>query len=264
MTKLKILSYNVFWKTLEPEKEMKHCIVDNKNKCLNTILTIITSRIDNDYDFIGLQEITKDQFEKYLLPTLKVNEKLFNYKSIYGSIDRGGVITLYNKNKFNPKYSDSGNLDDVASGEHRPYQYIIFKEKLIFINIQLPHKSKSGSNDPKDIVTNIYQIFTSINEYLSSKKDNIENYRIIIIGDFNNDNAFTNFELHKYKFRMPSKKFPNTCCYNKFDKKFDNIYSTFGDNKIYTLKQTSIDKINKDGKNWMSDHLPIISIITDN
>jgi len=259
MNQIKIISYNVFWRALEANSEMKHCIYNYDNICVNNIAFIINSCINNNYDFIGLQEITKNQWEKILLPKLINNKNLINYNFIFGTIIKGGVITIYNKNKFYINYEKSGNLINIHKSEHRPYQFIIFNNNLIFINIQLPHKNKLGIYNAPDIKYNIDYIFYKIQSIINK---NIKKYKIIIVGDFNNDNSFKNYKLYKYGFNMPLTNFPKTCCYNtNFNVRYDNIYSTFGYNKIYNLKKDVINKINN-GNNWMSDHLPIISIIT--
>lgn len=264
---IKVLSYNIFWEALMAAKTMKHCIINNNNKCVDNIAVIIHYCIDKDFDFIGLQEITENQYNDILKFKLETNSKLKNYNIVFTSIydntgkSKAGIVTLY-YNKYKLIYYNGGRFKNVSVKETRVYQYLIFDNNLIFINLQLPHADKYDNYDSNSIKNNITHIFNNINKYIKNKDyNNIKDYKIIIIGDFNNDESFKNFKLYKYGFIMPNTGFPITCCYNHFNKKFDNIYSTFGINNIFNLKLKYINKININN-NWMSDHLPIISKIS--
>jgi len=294
--KLKILSYNLFWKALTAHKDnthqnMEHCLVNNINLCAHNIAIIINNCINKNFDFLSFQEITKNQWDNILFPILKLNSKIINYEIEIGEIYKNGAITLYKK-KFKKIQSNFGKLPYVIKSEDRVYQYIIFSH-IIYINLQLPHRDNNRSYRFKHIKPNIDYIFYKIEEDLLKMNKDINNFEFIILGDFNNDDAFYNFQLDTYKFIKPLYNFPKTCCFkNNFKLRFDNIFATFGENQAYNLKKSFIDSINNNNdngngnlkqdtiftnkkehtvnshfknkehnKNWMSDHLPIISII---
>jgi len=240
MDKLKILSYNITY--------------------INDISEF--SDVDdliNNYDFIGLQEnINIDITWTNLKENInKINlDFILNYNISTSISNKGfGVITLFN----NYKYSL---LEKILDKNEDNYiiELLIFRENIIFINIiniNLSHEDIKYKiilllNKAKIFIENesnllIPTTYTSPNRYKFTETEknhfteillNFDNYRIIIVGNFNNkiDTNFLNFDIisnpdiHKtfnnlffYKMDLSDMDNKNTC-YNYILDSYNNEF----------------------------------------
>jgi hypothetical protein len=247
------MSWNVQWEALDGEK--RNCIVNNINVCSKNIAKIIQIIIDEDYDFILLQEITHKQWEK-----LNINININQYHIIYNdNFTPAGIITIINK-----KYTLQNQTiirDDLGNHDRRPFTIIPLNDNIILINVHCPH------NNNKQTYEKAFDILkTKINTIKSINKDT----KFIIGGDFNIDNSSLNpFDLLKkmkinnintINFNINDETL-NTCCDTSMNRPFDHIYSNFTylnynkdlTNNIYKLYYKNKSPI------FSSDHLPIFS-----
>jgi hypothetical protein len=255
---MKILSWNLFWKAITGKA--KYCKI---NKCLNNIAIIIYNCILLQYDFLAFQEINESQYYQYLLPILTIldkdNKLLSNYTPVFGSFRSSGVITLYN-NKYVFLHTVYYKLSNVYSNESRPFQIIFFKNKLIYINVHMPHADKNNrrwNNKYNNINSNIIEIFDKLLEIISINE--LKLYRIILGGDFNTNNPYKCYNLKQFGFN--NNNFNKlTCCYLEgfgyLTKSYDHVFSTFGNIKINTLSKKYIKNMTENSIQ-SSDHLPI-------
>ena len=117
MRKLNVMTYNICWEALEAKKgniDMTKCKVSGTNKCLLNIINIINKRLEDEYEFVCLQEINNTQWNTFV-----DNMKIDNYNIIKKEIEPAGIITLYNS-KYNLVKKYSGNLMDNNIAK-RPY-----------------------------------------------------------------------------------------------------------------------------------------------
>ena len=135
MGELNVMTYNICWEALEAKKgniDMTKCKVSGTNKCLLNIINIINKRLEDEYDFVCLQEINNTQWNTFV-----DNMKIDNYNIIKKEIEPAGIITLYNS-KYNLVKKYSGNLMDNNIAK-RPYMILVFSENIILINLHLSH-----------------------------------------------------------------------------------------------------------------------------
>ena len=134
---LNVLSYNILWRAIDAVEFMSHCKINNINECSQNIANII-SKIGleylntNSYDFIGLQEAKKQQTFQELLSNINNINPTFmnNYKILDARDNLGGVITMYNKNKFTLEKQINGSLA-LKKDDGRPFLISIYKEGII-------------------------------------------------------------------------------------------------------------------------------------
>jgi exonuclease III len=244
------MTYNVCWEALEAKKggvNMTLCKVNNINNCKNNIHKIINKRLNNNYDFICLQEINKSQWI-----SLSENMKLDNYNIIIKEIYPAGIITIYKNNyKILKKYS--GTLIK-SEKDKRPFMILIFDNNTILINLHMPHKLQDTS------------IEILYNKLKKCKKYTNKNPLLILCGDFNNKNPnnINNFKNLSKLFNTTLMNEPtiiNTCCVPLLDNKkynlsYDHIF--ISSNAKYNKYETLPD--NEKSK-YMSDHLPLFAKI---
>ena len=246
MKEIKIMTYNVCWEAIEAKKgniDMTKCKVKNKNKCLSNITKIINNRLEEDYDFICLQEINSTQWTN-----ISDNMMIDDYNTIKKEVGPAGIITLYN-NKYNLVKKYSGNLTDNHIDE-RPYMILVFNENIILISLHLSHIQQD-------------ECFEKLQKKLNYVKPYVNHKTIFIIcGDFNNNDPtkIPSFNDLLKIFNRKLKKEPKTiktCCIpndDKYNMSFDHIY--ISSNGKYD-KYRTIDKNEKN--KYMSDHLPILA-----
>lgn len=253
---LNVLSYNILWRAIDAVEFMSHCKINNINECSQNIANII-SKIGleylntNSYDFIGLQEAKKQQTFQELLSNINNINPTFmnNYKILDARDNLGGVITMYNKNKFTLEKQINGSLA-LKKDDGRPFLISIYKEGIIHINVHMPHKNQNSS-------------FKVLKKAL--EKYDMSKYRVIFAGDFNMDNPEDNNifnSISSFK-REPKKLY--TCCKSRknvsYYKTYDHIYDNMTTPSIYRhlIIDVSKDKFFIDGKPLMSDHLPVFA-----
>jgi hypothetical protein len=222
---LKILSYNVNWKHMlgREEGEIKEC--KKKDLCSTNINKLILNELP--LDFIFLQE-----FENKKVLLKDINKDFQIIKSIS---EREYMVMCVNL-----KYD----IDKTISGEFepgRPFLVVLLKEKICLINVHMPHNDDYKGNLKK------------IEDKIRSKKINLDNYRIIIGGDFNQDIGLNLTFLGK---KMYNTKKEYTCClysthmyknknilkYKK-GKNIDHILDS-QESPIYTITLTPLDENN--------------------
>jgi endonuclease/exonuclease/phosphatase family metal-dependent hydrolase len=244
MKKLKVMTYNVCWEALESAKgniDMSKCKSSSINKCIINIRNIISNKIEDEYDFICLQEINSMQWKK-----LSKDMILDNYNMTLKEINPAGLITIYNKkHTLLKKYS--GNLID-SNLDKRPYMILLFSNNIVLINLHMPHIKQELSFE---IVQNK---LLKMAQYINKKTT------FIICGDFNNNQPLeipTFYNLLKpfnRKINIEPKKI-NTCCIpndKKYKLSYDHIF--ISSNAKYIVYKT-INKTEK--KKYMSDHIPL-------
>jgi hypothetical protein len=204
---LKLLTYNLSWHNMEsnPKAPIKEC--KEKDLCSSNINNLIKNQLP--LDFIFLQEVSN---EKVLLKDLK------EYFQIIKTVaDKEVQLMLVNK-----KYE----IESTFGGEFekgRPYLAVFLKNKICLISVHMGH-DEQFKRDLKKIEKNIYKI-------KSSKE--MESYRIILGGDFNEDIG-NNIDFCGKNMITQRKKF--TCC----------VYSThmYKNNSLLKyLKGKNIDHI---------------------
>ena len=235
MPSIKIMTYNVCWE-----------VFTGKNKHITNItniINIINKRIEDNYDFICLQEISDVQWN-----IISQNMVLDNYKIIIKKINPAGIIILYNKTySLVKKYS--GNLINTNL-DKRPYLILLF-DNIILINIHMPHIKQAQSFD-------IIQ-----NKLLKIKSFINKNTKFIICGDFNNtkplsiDTFYNMLKPFGKKIYHEPKKI-NTCCVPNdkiYRLSYDHIFISGG--KYLKYKTLPKTEMHLD----MSDHIPLFAQI---
>lgn len=250
---IKVMTYNVCWEALEGHHskniDMTHCKTGGRNLCQENIGNII-STFGAGSDFIALQEI-KD------VPTQW--QSLKNHITILGNMmihatrigqSLGGIITLYNKHKFNHVAQYEGEFEPG-----RPYAVILFQNILdnsyiVFINLHFPHSDNN-------LLRN--HIAAGINSLKGA--NNWSNYKVIMCGDFNKQepneyNTFLGTVGMKNIITRNMSNEPSTCCVSNsgtHNLKFDHIFSNFVAPTQYNTIDPNLHGIFK------SDHLPVIA-----
>lgn len=240
------MTYNVCWEALQGVKtgiDMTQCNTSTGNRCMKGIARIINKRLKQKYDFICLQEINDqgwDRISAYL--------SLDNYSVIKKEIFPVGILILY-RNKHSPLITYSGNL--VRNGsERRLYIMSLFSNNLVLITMHMPHHNQTQAID-------------LLKKQLSILKPYIDNDTVFIIcGDLNNNHPLTipSFRnlLDRYDKQINTEPCEiKTCCVpngQRYTVSFDHIFISA--NAQYK-KYSTIRKKEK----YMSDHLPIFSEI---
>jgi hypothetical protein len=284
----KVLSWNISWgamsgnpndmstKYLSLNKCYKEANNNNNPKwCMNNVINFLIN-LDEHFHFIGLQEASNWEY---------IINKLNKYKNnLFGVINTiSGVaklVTFYLKDLYIVIKIIEGHI--LKKG--RPYHIIIFCHKItlkyyIIINLHNGHGNNTSVLE--------YHLSRHINE-LSDELVN-RRFRVIALGDFNDNNKFNYWKgLKPFKnldnnvndtlkntVLSYTKKPPKTCCVGK-----TSIRKKLGDDKMigdYILINNKFKNIkliiphtNPHIKNGLeynaninptSDHLPIIAII---
>jgi hypothetical protein len=204
---LKILTYNLSWHNMEsnPKAPIKEC--KEKNLCSSNINNLIQNQLP--LDFIFLQEVSN---EKVILKDLKKD-----FQIIKTVADKEVQLMLVNK-----KYEvESTFASEFEKG--RPYLVVFLKNMICLISVHMGH-DEQFKRDLKKIEKNIYKV--------KSPKE-MESYRIILGGDFNQEIG-NNIEFCGKNMITQRKKM--TCC----------VYSThmYKNNSLLKyLKGKNIDHI---------------------
>jgi hypothetical protein len=204
---IKILTYNLSWHNMEsnPKAPIKECT--KKDLCSTNINNLIQNLLP--LDFIFLQEVSN---EKVLLKDLKKD-----FQIIRTVADKEVQLILVNK-----KYE----VVDAFGGDFekgRPFLVVFLKNNICLISVHMGH-DEQYERDLKYIEKNIYKV--------KSKKE-MESYRIILGGDFNQEIG-NNINFCGKTMITQRKKF--TCC----------VYSThmYKNNSLLKyLKGKNIDHI---------------------
>jgi hypothetical protein len=251
-----VLSYNVYYKAMTGL--LQHCMDNSKNICLQNISAVI-DKYSITCDFIALQEPAA--IEKMI----KLSPNLSKMKIIKTNSGPELMLTVYNPLKWTIyKYTDSSYYSDYIGKIGRPIQILIFKEKLIFVNVHCPHYFYDNKNNFDGMNKDLNKCFENILNKIKNNISIFSKFRIIIAGDFNSDlhdnkkKFIITYNKIKRQFFFHKNKF-KTCCvtYNKDDTfnkppyQFDFILDTI---PPINTELVNIQKIYKH-----SDHLPIYS-----
>jgi hypothetical protein len=223
---LKILSYNVNWKHMKGREdgEIKEC--KEKDLCSANINELILNELP--LDFLFLQEFAN---EKVLLKDIK--KEFHIIKSIS---EKEYMVTCINL-KYNILKTISGEFEPG-----RPFLVVLLKEKVCLINVHMPHNDDYKGN------------LKIIEKKIISNNINLENYRIIIGGDFNQDIGLNLTFLNKKMYN--SKKEYSCCLFSthmyksknilkyKKGKNIDHILDS-EEPPVYSITLTPIDENNK-------------------
>lgn len=237
---IKLLSYNVNWQNMISNKPtIKEC--KEKDLCASNINKLIKDELP--LDFILLQEFDNQDI---LLSDLLVDFDLFKTKS-----DKEYMVTLVNK-----KYKVTKTIDGEFE-KGRPFLVVFLimdDKKICLINVHMAH-DEEHLRDLKLIEDKIREV----------KDINIDEYRIIIGGDFNEeigtDIEFCGKIMHNFFKKL-------TCCIysthmNKSNsilkylkgKNIDHILDSQED-PVYTVNLTPL---NENKLIPASDHLALYS-----
>lgn len=251
---VKILSYNLYYKTMSTNPVYKLCnqIITSHNIKYNICLENLSSFVEKNgpYDFVGFQEATNWKIIKKITPTLKEME------SIYHKPGADMMVTFYS---IKYKLDDNENIiRGWMEDKDRPFLILFFQNRLCVINIHAGHHG------------DIYKFGNYLQDHLSGLSKEymrkIFTYDIVMMGDFN-DELDGNKEF-VISLRNGKKTFSRTlfginrsasCCDTKLRGivkfSFDHILSTFPEENNHS----AVTRVP-----MASDHVPIISIITKN
>ena len=179
---LLVLSYNICWQCMTNTESGsaanfgKACVYSN----LPYKTTICAERMGQfiesipksngllNFDFVGFQEASKWQSISKLAPQTLGQMEFETSQSGFET-----MVSFYSS-----KYTlQQAIKDEFNSG--RPFQILIFKEKMIFINLHNNHSLDMAGVESK--------LSQSLSDNLSPKIsiNDLKDYRIIVVGDFN-------------------------------------------------------------------------------
>ncbi len=178
---LKILSYNVNWKHMKGREdgEIKEC--KKENLCSSNVNELIINELP--LDFIFLQEFAN---EKVLLKDIK--SKFHIIKSIS---EREYMVTCVNL-KYTIKKTINGEFE-----KGRPFLIVLLNENICLVNVHMPHNDDYKGN------------LKIIEKRILKEKINLDNFRVILSGDFNQDIGLSLTFLGK---KMYNTQKEYTCC----------------------------------------------------
>ena len=188
---------------------------------------------------------------------------LSNYNIEYTEDLPAGIISLYNKNYYRLIYKLQGQL---ANHDQRPWQILVFNEKIILINVHFPHLTSYQEEGFAIIKDNLEKI-----KHLLIM-ENLSEWKIIVGGDFNNEDPtqLMNFPLAFQSLNTLIYKEPRkliTCSvphnFSTYNKASDHIFSSFAQASLYETLNNTENFIKGDLK-IMSDHLPVFAIFPIN
>lgn len=248
--KLRVLSYNVYWKGQE---SVSGALGNRCNTDGNTCRTKVVRNIKSvaPLDIIGLVEVAN--FDKLNRELSDLNMKYV----VTGVPIRGGnkaiavtyfsnKLTLknahpYESNRVNPKCDGS-----LKNGEGRPYQILIFNEKLVFINVHMPH-DVNVEKMLNLIIANIESV-----DVLNEIKD----YRFIVAGDLNQDIRKVTLKVGGKEIVLKENSHGGaTCC---DDSGFGRNHNKVVDH-ILDSQDGADTKIVPNIENPSSDHKPVVA-----
>lgn len=244
---IRILSYNLNWENM---KSIQKCPIRECTK-INLCAININKFILNELplDFIFLQEVA-------------------NKKTLFNKLNRTFNVVMTTSNKesmvilINKKY----NLFKKIEGEFesgRPFLVVFLKENICLINVHMGHK--------KNILNELKKIEKKIN----LTNIDIESYRFILGGDFN-ENIGKDVLFCKKLMRNFKKNLKNnfTCCINSsyigknrdilnynIGKNIDHILDSSNE-PVYGIILNPID--NENNLLPSSDHLAIYAELNQN
>lgn len=258
---IKVLSYNISFQAMIGKAigtVYKACPKRVDNNKITECLSNVAKYIENTgpYDLIGLQEASNWQ------DIINQSKKLQNMKYETTRSDQEEMISFYNPNKF--ILDDDNAVIKGEFGPGRPFQILLFKQKICFINV---HPGHSGDYKNFDNKVNEY-----INKYVSGQGYNktkilnkLKSYDIIIVGDFNSE--LTSFDNKFFKFIDNGRTFygktdikTKTCC-DSNELVGKNMEYTF-DHILYTKEgKHKTQVVGPPLGTLQSDHLPVIASI---
>lgn len=189
------------------------------------------------FDFICFQEASKAD---ELLQIIRDSDKLIKMEMLHSREHNEESVTLYNADKFVPRYAIVGNVGDRIYGKGRAYQILFFdtidnpSKCIIVINAHYPHRRVDisefvnydfGHSGPKilNLGTNVHMEKMESDPvgfelYISAQHD----IDCIILGDFNDHkfdywkygikpfagNSFESFGDKLTKIRLSCNKLP--------------------------------------------------------
>ena len=267
------LTYNISWATQanilagSESNFVEACQKQYKKggiQCINNLLKNL-KKLDK-LDLVCLQEVNSD-IEVQLMKT-QTNLKKFKR----GTVGLSNVSTIWNPKVFGSLiYNTIFNL--LNKSEDRPCLLLIFKknnEYIIVINVHMPWDNNHKKAFSK-IKTNILKN-NKINKFIN------ENTKIIMMGDFNDNNTTIHknrpinishrnksLKLSHKKTKLQSIKTLKSCCWHKPK----HMYKYFSDTGDYILVNDNIKQqtifipeiFRKAGRlnRLYSDHMPVMS-----
>ena len=272
---INILTWNLGWINGESAGLGEKC--QDRSICTENISNFINMQ---KYDFISLQQASN--WNEIYNNKLNKNMGIMHY--LINNIE---IVTLYDKNRFNPIYLKIGNFKKQDA-----YNIIFFEEKntifkyiIIHINTsEILYISELETWLNTDITkclqleqnTNIYDlnkyqknILVDIKEYVDNNK-----FKIIIFGDFNeyNDHKkkrsfWTGLNILNNKISSNGEKPPKTCCdisRTSASKKedYNSSYILINSELSYIVNCNIPEHFERNASIYpTSDHLPVEAII---
>ncbi len=257
---IKVLTYNICWECMTGKNAMgRHCPLvaghATQTVCTTNIADMLKNA-DSHYegiDFIALQEASRFTELDVLIPSMMPKFKKTHHKS--GPEDQ---VTFYNHAKYN---LEKEIVSEFSSG--RPYQILIFKEKIIFVNLHNPHldpKKNPASYMEEKLSEGLTQKLTS------AEIKSLQGFRIILAGDFNDsDNllrVLTPFKGAGISTQVSLKVVnpPKTCCSHTLSTGHSGTYDYVLDSNAAVPLLFEVPK-GYDPTTPKSDHLPVMAVL---
>jgi hypothetical protein len=239
---MKILTYNLSWESMTgQQKDWIYCNNDSTKsspkffeKCINNMVTMIDNNAP--YDFVALQEASN---YKLLLEKSNYLEENMDYR--VGKSGRENIITFWDPTKYKLIKSINGSFQ-----VGRPWTILIFQNGLCFINLHAGHYHFFV------LMQKLASLITIIKNHID-----INTYRIIMAGDFNNiiNENYTKLMLARKKFFVNERRINTIKKFKAEDGiQFDHVIDT---------KKRPIEVYSPKVANMASDHLPIITILSE-
>ena len=295
-----ILSYNLCFGCMLSNSDSKYDITtqklsgyckdlkkaNKKNICLENVSKGIDNFVDEDYNFVSLQEASN--WKKVIKNSDKLKRMSYVHHYIEHPYGKPEHVTLYNHNKYKLFAVKIGN---IGLGS-RPYHILFLKgidnQYYIYINLHNEHNisKKFLSQCLSKNIDKVIKIRKNNNENMNLRKetnilhDKMKNniINVIVSGDFNDAygaNFWKGFKPFKYTNIQSIKdivvnsnniKPPQSCCVgetslrkNKKDDKWIGDYILINKTLSFVKNNHIPENFNFDAKkNPTSDHLPVL------
>ena len=263
---LVVLSYNICWECMTHSSQgtagslgAKCNFIDaplnQTTLCAKNMAQLIEaipgqSRIKG-YDFIAFQEAARWEQIKKHAPNSFQNLKGEAFKR---NVDE--FVTFYDQTKYTLKHR----IDDGFRPNSRPFQILVFKENIIFVNLHNCHgacvsESFIDSHLSRALMANLNP----------TQIASLQSFRIIIAGDFNDHQAggkiksFQPFKTAGLNTTVSMKNHLDTCCSTStpWTGSMGGDYIMDSESGSQISIPESYDKTKPH-----SDHLPVLGILT--
>ncbi len=251
---ISILTYNICWECMTHSRTLgASCSIvsDQRTICAQNVGENIKKATEDygDLDFIALQEATHHEIIEQDLPTV-----FSNFASVAHKSGLEEQITYYNKNMYTLWKKITGEFE---SG--RPYQILLFKQKLILVNL---HNGHTATREKMELA-----LSKGLTAHLTQDEiTSLQSYRIILAGDFNDhDTALRKLAPFSYagistEVSLKISSPPKTCCTNPGTAGHTSTIDYILDSNPSRPIKWEIPT-HYEWKKPASDHLPVIGVL---